>query len=407
MPRTIRPALLVAPWLFASLIAGCSANDPAAASRSNLWVDPTAVCQIYYTPLKNGLDYVGSIDVLATPTEVTVEVRGTGGYSIQSATIRAGASAAADPTTLPYVDSFADGPVDYHVFHVPLSAIGLACGETVHLAVEAAGVKDGTVVTAWGQGSTLPVTPDAEFTYDICCEPDGGVASADAGVPVGDGAVPCADASAPPEDAGAPAEDAGTGPACVESHGFWKNHPHALPVDSLVLGATHYDRDALLALLDDASRGDASIILAHQLIAALLNAASGATPPADVATAIDDALSFLGANADADGTLPYGIDPRSGAGRTATRLAAVLEAYNAGEAGVASCDGRQDHEDRHECGGGKDHHRDDGHDCGDHGGDDGHGGCGGLDGHNDGAPHDASGCHVGSSDLPFHIGPRH
>src|SRR5262245_61381251 len=70
---------------------------------------------------------------------------------------------------------------------------------------------------------------------------------------------------------------------CPLSQGYWKNHPGVWPLRSLVLGnATNpdhtYTQGELLALLQTAARGDASVILADQLIAAKLNVANGSNP---------------------------------------------------------------------------------------------------------------------------------
>lgn len=64
----------------------------------------------------------------------------------------------------------------------------------------------------------------------------------------------------------APCESKGTA-----TLGYWKNHPNAWPVDSLTLGNITYNKQQLLAILNKSVRGDKTISLAHQLIAAKLN----------------------------------------------------------------------------------------------------------------------------------------
>jgi len=113
---------------------------------------------------------------------------------------------------------------------------------------------------------------------------------------------------------------------CPFSQGYWKTHVAAWPVDTLTLGAVTYGKSDLRSLLSRPPRGDASLILAHQLVAAKLNIASGSD-----ATPIADALS----NADAllatfSGPLPHGVPPSSAAGRQMTVLAGNLTAYNEG-----------------------------------------------------------------------------
>lgn len=63
---------------------------------------------------------------------------------------------------------------------------------------------------------------------------------------------------------------------CHYTPGYWKNHPEDWPVTNLTLGCVNYDQAALLVILGKPVRGDATIILAHHLIAAMLNVANGA-----------------------------------------------------------------------------------------------------------------------------------
>jgi RHS repeat-associated protein/uncharacterized repeat protein (TIGR01451 family) len=118
---------------------------------------------------------------------------------------------------------------------------------------------------------------------------------------------------------------------CPLSQGYWKTHPEAWPRSSLVLGsptnpAQTYPKSALLALLGTATHGDASLILADQLIAAKLNVASGSNP-GPIATALAQADSLLGGF---HGPLPYHVSSASSTGRAMTATAGTLEAYNTG-----------------------------------------------------------------------------
>jgi hypothetical protein len=81
---------------------------------------------------------------------------------------------------------------------------------------------------------------------------------------------------------------------CTETQGFWKTHPDSWPVATLTLGGNSYTEAELLLILNTPDGGNALIILAKQLIAARLSIASGATPDAQVATAITDADGFIG-----------------------------------------------------------------------------------------------------------------
>jgi len=72
------------------------------------------------------------------------------------------------------------------------------------------------------------------------------------------------------------------------TQGYWKNHPSAWKVSSLTLGTKTYTKTQLLSILGMSSKSDASLILADQLIAALLNIANG-TDGSAVSATISDA----------------------------------------------------------------------------------------------------------------------
>ncbi|MDQ3032431.1 MAG: hypothetical protein M3Y87_08455 [Myxococcota bacterium] len=121
---------------------------------------------------------------------------------------------------------------------------------------------------------------------------------------------------------------------CTYTQGWYKNHPEEWSASLTIAGET-YSQEELLALLWAPPRGgDASLILAHQLITALLN--GGATDPA-IAGVIADAMAWMAANADADGRLPYGRATRAAHGE-ASALADLLAAYNEGDVGPGHCD---------------------------------------------------------------------
>jgi hypothetical protein len=124
---------------------------------------------------------------------------------------------------------------------------------------------------------------------------------------------------------------------CTYTQGYWKNHPSAWPETSLTIGGTSYSQDELLALFGTSPGGDASLILGHQLIAALLNQANGAGVPPEVAAALSAADAWMAANADADGRLPYGVAASSAAGQQAVGLSETLDQFNSGMAGPPHC----------------------------------------------------------------------
>jgi len=128
------------------------------------------------------------------------------------------------------------------------------------------------------------------------------------------------------------------GDGCTLTQGYWKNHDESWPVSSLTIGGDDYSAEELLDLPRTPTKGDASLILGHQLIAALLNVASGAGTPQDVADALAaaDAWMAAAANQDADGRLPYTV--KSGpAASDATALADTLAQFNEGSIGPGHC----------------------------------------------------------------------
>jgi RHS repeat-associated protein len=118
---------------------------------------------------------------------------------------------------------------------------------------------------------------------------------------------------------------------CVSTQGYWTQHAEAWPLATMVLGdaafAGHtYSKKELLSLLGAPAKGDASIILATQLIAAKLNVAMGANPqPVSAALARADVL--LGAFRS---RLPYGTKSNTPVGSEMAAVAAILAQYNAG-----------------------------------------------------------------------------
>jgi len=98
------------------------------------------------------------------------------------------------------------------------------------------------------------------------------------------------------------------------------NHPASWPASSLILGAQKYSAAELAALLNLPVKGDASIDLAHQLIAAKLNVLNGVNPATDsgAIAAADRLLSLL------PGRLPFGVGPDA----QMTTVASALNFFN-------------------------------------------------------------------------------
>jgi hypothetical protein len=113
---------------------------------------------------------------------------------------------------------------------------------------------------------------------------------------------------------------------CPLTQGYWKNHPNAWPVNSLMLGSQTYTKAELLDILNTPSGGDASLILAKQLIATKLNIAAGSdpTPVSNTITHADSLLSMF------SGKLPYHVAPSSDIGQMMVSDGATLDNYNNG-----------------------------------------------------------------------------
>src|SRR5262249_8453210 len=94
----------------------------------------------------------------------------------------------------------------------------------------------------------------------------------------------------------------------------------------LTLGSQTYSQAELLTILGTPVRGDASLILADQLIAAKLNIANGSNP-APISSTITGADSLLSGFA---GKLPYHVDPSSDTGQMMISDETVLDSYNNG-----------------------------------------------------------------------------
>jgi len=88
----------------------------------------------------------------------------------------------------------------------------------------------------------------------------------------------------------------------------------------------------LITILNTPVNGDASLDLAHQLIAAMLNLANGSNP-SPISSTISDANGDLGT-----GTIPEGIDPSSTLGADMTGDASTLDSFNEGNF-TPSCTG--------------------------------------------------------------------
>jgi len=114
--------------------------------------------------------------------------------------------------------------------------------------------------------------------------------------------------------------------------GYWKNHTKVWfsKIKGLTLGTTFYTDAQLLTLLQTPVRGDASLILADQLIAALLSIQISNTNSTPISATIADANTLLGA-----GPIPEHVAPSTTLGRKMVADADVLGDFNEGEVTTA------------------------------------------------------------------------
>ncbi|WP_437742202.1 hypothetical protein WMF39_42570 [Sorangium sp. So ce1504] len=127
------------------------------------------------------------------------------------------------------------------------------------------------------------------------------------------------------------------GDGCTLTQGYWKNHEESWPTSKLTIGGVEYSQAELLELFETPPKGDTSLILCHQLIAALLNVGSGASEAA-LGGALAEAETWMKDNKDADGRLPYGTK-QGGAAEGAVALSGALADFNEGGIGPGHCDG--------------------------------------------------------------------
>lgn len=125
---------------------------------------------------------------------------------------------------------------------------------------------------------------------------------------------------------------------CPATFGFWKHHtfPATMFVSGqATIGCTSYSAGTLLNILNtSASGGNAVIILAHQLIAAIANYDAGATQTPAATAAIGSATALLCAN-NINLSTSF-VASGSPLGQQMTDLANILDAYNSS---APTCEG--------------------------------------------------------------------
>lgn len=122
-------------------------------------------------------------------------------------------------------------------------------------------------------------------------------------------------------------------PGCTRTQGYWKNHEEDWS-GPLTLGTRSYTEAQLLSIFRQPVRGNGLISLAHQLIAAKINIASGASVPTNVQNAINAADALIG-NLVVGGNNGGYLSPD-----LTSMLTAILDQYNNGDTpgGPPHCD---------------------------------------------------------------------
>jgi hypothetical protein len=117
---------------------------------------------------------------------------------------------------------------------------------------------------------------------------------------------------------------------CPVRQAFWQNARAAWPVESLTLGNQAYSRNELTGILstpvDSGGSGDASLVLADELIIARLNVAKGAERHLVTDRILNADALLRGFNT----RLPYFIDASSVTGQKMMEQANLLDLYNNG-----------------------------------------------------------------------------
>lgn len=127
-------------------------------------------------------------------------------------------------------------------------------------------------------------------------------------------------------------------PGCTFTQGYWKTHGpsptgnnvNVWPVASLTLGTVTYSDTQLQQIFDTPAKGNGLISVAHQLIAAKLNIANGASG-SSIASTIAAADALIG------GLVVPPIETGFLPSSATTSLTTTLDSYNSGLTGPGHC----------------------------------------------------------------------
>lgn len=126
-----------------------------------------------------------------------------------------------------------------------------------------------------------------------------------------------------PQDCEPPPPPPPTNPG-TGTPGYWKNHPEAWPVSSLVIGGVTYTQAELLGFLGGSTSRDVTRIMARAVIAAELNGLIG-NDTSCIDAVLDDANAWLVVN-----PIGSGLKGSSDAWAVGGPIATTLDDYNNG-----------------------------------------------------------------------------
>ena len=123
-----------------------------------------------------------------------------------------------------------------------------------------------------------------------------------------------------------------TATPCVETAGYWGNHPNAWCVTTIQLGCHVYTQDEAIAIIRNSTSGDKTYSLAAQLIAAKLNVNCAGADLSCAAAAMSSADNWL-----CQHPVGSGVDAKSAEWKQISPSNDTLSLYNQGHLCVPEC----------------------------------------------------------------------
>jgi len=253
------------------------------------------------TGLPNGLTMASNGTISGTPT-----VSGTFNYTV-TITDSVGTKGTFNCSVTVYQPVSATCAAISAITGVPMTPVTLSAGGgTGSYTFSASGLPAGVTISAAGTISGTP-TVSGSFVYTVTVtDSKGNKGTATCSITVGISSN-----------------------LCGLTWGYWKNHVSVWPVTSMILGNQPYSQAELITILGTPVGGDASLDLAHQLIAAKFNVLHGTNPATDggAIAAADNLLDNY------SGKLPYNVT----SGGQMTTVASQLDTFNSDGAGQPGC----------------------------------------------------------------------